>query len=49
VTGRRGFTAPEVWSSGTAWTASGARLGLTIEPRDSTMGPSWSTFLAWSP
>jgi hypothetical protein len=51
---RRGFSGrqpltPDVWSPATAWTRSGARVGLSAEPRDSAMGPTWSAFLAWSP
>jgi len=48
LSGRQPLT-PEVWSPATEWTRTGARVGVRAEPRDSTLGSSWSAFLAWSP
>lgn len=44
--GRQPLT-PEVWAEGTAWSASGGRLGLEVLPESTDVGAPWSTFLAW--
>jgi hypothetical protein len=45
ASGRQPLT-PEVWTAATAWSASPARLGVTLVPAASTGAP-WSGFVAW--
>lgn len=47
ASGRQPLT-PEVWSAASAWTRAGNRLGLEAHHRDTTAGPGWSAFLAWT-
>ncbi len=46
LSGRQPLT-PEIWSTATGWTRSGARVGLELFPRDADAGQPWSGFLSW--